>query len=82
MHHGLLVAGLMVGQILSVLEKRLPQPRHVPVAEYPEDGGDETTLRAVPFTVLHREVFDHRLRRGQTDFLLGMCHGLLLRLII
>ena len=78
-HHGLLVAGLVVGQVLPVLEKGLAQSGHVPMAEYAEYGGDESTLLAVALAVLHGQILDHRLRRGQADLIVGVCHGLLLR---
>ena len=78
-HHGLLVAGLVIRQMLPVFIQRLAQSGDVAVAEYAEDGGNEPLLHAVALAVLHGKIPDHRLRRGQPDLIAEMRHDLLLR---
>ena len=51
-HHGLLVAGLVVGQFLPVFVERLAQSGDVAVAENAEYGGDEPPFHAVALAEL------------------------------
>ena len=51
-HHGLLVAGLVVGQVLPVFVERLADSGDVAVAENAEYGGDEPPFHAVALAEL------------------------------
>ena len=65
MHHRLLVAGLVVGQIRPALLQRLPEAAHVAVPEDAEDGGDQPPPLTVEFAVLNRQKLHESLRHGQ-----------------
>ena len=65
-HHGLLVLGLVVGQLLPTqLVQGLAQPRHVPVAEDAEYAVDEAVLHAVALDVLELEELHDRAGGGE-----------------
>ena len=65
MHHRLLVAGLVVGQISPALLQRLPQTAHVAVPEDAEDGRDQPPPLTVEFAVLNRQKLYESLPHGQ-----------------
>ena len=73
-HHALLVAGQVVRQVRLTrgggLQQRLPDPRHVAVAEDPEGPRDQPPFHAVALAVLVRQEPHHRLRDGQSH----RCH--------
>jgi hypothetical protein len=63
--HPLLVAGLVVGEFVLILEQRLAYARDVAVAENAEAAGEEAPLLAVAFDVLVRQEADQRLGHSQ-----------------
>ena len=65
MHHGLLVAGLVVGQLRAVLFQGLTHSGDVAVAEDTEHGRDQPLPDAIPLAVLHLQVFDDGLSGSQ-----------------
>ena len=73
-HHALLVAGQVVGQVRLTrggrLQQRLPDARHVAVAEDPEGSRDQPSFHTVALAVLVRQEPHHRLRDGQSH----RCH--------
>ena len=73
-HHALLVAGQVVGQVRLTrggrLQQRLPDARHVAVAEDPEGTRDQSSFHTVALAVLVRQEPHHRLRDGQSH----RCH--------
>ena len=65
MHHRLLVASLVVGQLAPALLQRLPQAAHVAVPENPEDGRNQPPPGAVELAVLNGQILHHCLRHRQ-----------------
>ena len=65
MHHGLLVAGLVVGQFRAVFFQGLSHARDVAMAEDAEHGRHQPLPDAIPLAVLHLEEFDDGLSGGQ-----------------
>src|SRR5439155_25662176 len=61
----LLVPALAVGQLESVLLKRLTEAGHVAMAKDPEHRGHEPACLPIQLTELHLEVLDDRLPGGQ-----------------
>ena len=57
MHHGLLVAGLVIGEV-SVLLQCLANPGHVAVTKDTEDTGEKRPFHPIPFAVLIFQKFD------------------------
>ncbi len=64
-HHGLLVAALVEGHLVAVLDEGLAEPGHVAVAEDAPGRGDQPLPYAVAFGVLGGQEADQRLRDGQ-----------------
>src|SRR6266480_1562343 len=67
MYHRLLVARLVVGDQLRLLEERFSHTGHVAVAEDAEAALDEALLHAVALRVLRREEANQRLGRRQPN---------------
>jgi hypothetical protein len=61
MHHRLLVSGLVVGEEIRVLVKRLPDPGDVAVPEDAEAPLEETLLNPISLYVLRGEKADESL---------------------
>ena len=64
-HHRLLVAGLVVGQLSPALLQGLPQAAHVAVSENAEDGRNQPPPLTVELAVLSRQVLYKSLPHGQ-----------------
>ncbi len=65
-HHPLLVARVVVGHRLGLLEQRLPDAGDVAVPEDPEAARDQPLLEPVALRVLVRQEPDERLRHRQS----------------
>ena len=65
-HHRLLVAGVVEGHRLGLLEQRLPDARDVAVTEDAETARDQPLLDAVALGVLDTQEPDQRLRHRQS----------------
>ena len=78
-HHGLLVAGLVVAQRAGVaqlgLQQRLAEPGHVAVAEDAEAAGEEPVLDAVPLAALRGQEPDQRLGDGEPHRVIAVHRG-------
>ena len=70
MHHRLLVAGVVEGHRLGVLEQRLPDARDVAVPEDAEAAGDQPLLDPVALAELDAQEADQRLRHRQSHAVL------------
>ena len=75
MHHRLLVARVVEGQRVLLLEQRLADAGDVAVAEDAEAARDQALLHAVALAVLDAQEPDQRLRHRQSHLVFAFVIG-------